>query len=151
MYAIILTRVSAPHPPITIIVVVAVVLFFIVIVDFVVVDDLVVFVVISNFRMMMETLSKTDYALTLTGFFTLLSLLEHGYTYSLPHDEGKKLNKERAEIFYDNKIIPERVEKNVYIYKTITNRYVVTSITFYIFLLLLKRTPTKLLNCLVIF
>ncbi|CAE1156163.1 unnamed protein product [Acanthosepion pharaonis] len=73
--------------------------------------------------MMMETLSKTDYALTLTGFFTLLSLLEHGYTYSLPHDEGKKLNKERAEIFYDNKIIPERVEKNVYIYKTITNRF----------------------------
>lgn len=71
---------------------------------------------------MMETLSKTDYALTLTGFFTLLSLLEHGYTYSLPH-EGKKLNKERAEIFYDNKIIPERVEKNVYIYKTITNRF----------------------------
>lgn len=148
MYAIILTGVSAPHPPITIIVVVAVV-FFIVIVDFVVVDDLVVFVIISNFRMMMETLSKTDYALTLTGFFTLLSLLEHGYTYSLPH-EGKKLNKERAEIFYDNKIIPERVEKNVYIYKTITNRYVVTSITVYIFLLFLKRTPTKLPNCLVI-
>ena len=84
---------------------------------------MIIFVVVSNFRMMMmETLSKTDYALTLTGFFTLLSLLEHGYTYSLPHDEGKKLNKERSEIFYDNKIIPERVEKNVYIYKTITNR-----------------------------
>ncbi|XP_052834430.1 protein NDNF isoform X1 [Octopus bimaculoides] len=78
---------------------------------------------LNQIRMMMEIRNKIDYTYSIVGFFTLLTLLEHGYSHKTPNNDGKRLSKDRPEIFYDTRMIPERVVKNIYIYKSTKNLF----------------------------
>ncbi|GAB1598624.1 protein NDNF-like isoform X1 [Argonauta hians] len=73
--------------------------------------------------MMMEMRNKIDYTSSLVGLFALLTFLEHGYSYKAPNNDGKRLSNDRPEIFYDTRMIPEQVVKNIYIYKSKNNLF----------------------------